>query len=67
MDKIIVLVFVVAKSKGQRGRRAKLFADDILPLLSEGKSIAETAKELGKTRQAIYNCLRREDISVELT
>ena len=49
-----------AKAKGVRlGKRPKLFARDIQPLLDSGLSITETAKRLGVTRQAIYNCLKR--------
>jgi len=50
-----------AKARGARlGKRAKLFAKDIIPLLDEGKSIVEIGEHFGKTRQAIYAALWRE-------
>ena len=54
-----------AKAKGVKlGKRPKLFAKDIVPLLQNGLSIGETAEKLGKTRQAIYNALKREAIDL---
>ena len=54
-----------AKAKGVRlGKRPKLFAKDIVPLLDEGLSVKQVAERLGKSRQAIYNTLKREDISI---
>ncbi|OQA91380.1 MAG: DNA-invertase hin [Elusimicrobia bacterium ADurb.Bin231] len=51
-----------AKAKGVKlGKRPKLFAKDIVPLLQSGLSIGEVAIKLNKTRQAIYNALRREN------
>ena len=50
-----------AKAKGVKlGKRPKLFAKDITPLLEEGLSIAQVSQRLGKTRQAVYNALKRE-------
>ena len=66
MDKIIVLVMIVKERPKKNGRKPKLFADDILPLLGKGNSIAEVAKELNVSRVAIYNCLHRENVSIEL-
>lgn len=52
---------VAAKARGVKlGKRPKLFSKDIVPMLKEGKSIAEIAEHFGKTRQAIYAALRRE-------
>jgi DNA invertase Pin-like site-specific DNA recombinase len=48
----------------QLGKRPTLFAKDILPLLNSGKSVAEAARLLGKTRQAIYTALKREGTTV---
>jgi len=52
-----------AKAKGVKlGKRPKLFAKDIVPLLQSGLSIGSVANKLNKTRQAIYNTLKREGI-----
>jgi DNA invertase Pin-like site-specific DNA recombinase len=52
---------LAAKARGVKlGKRPKLFAKDIKPLLQKGMSIGEVADKLGKTRQAIYNALKRE-------
>jgi DNA invertase Pin-like site-specific DNA recombinase len=52
-----------AIAKGVKlGKRPKLFAKDIVPLLQNGLSIGEVADKLGKTRQAVYNALKREAI-----
>jgi len=54
-----------AKAKGIKiGKRPLLFAKDIIPLLQEGRSIAEIAKKLKKTRQGIYVALKREGLSI---
>jgi len=54
-----------AKAKGVRlGKRPKLFAKDILPLLEQGQSIASVAKTMGVSRQAIYDALSREGIAL---
>jgi DNA invertase Pin-like site-specific DNA recombinase len=53
-----------AKARGVKlGKRPKLFAKDIVPLLESGLSIGEVAEKLNKTRQAIYNSLKRENIT----
>jgi len=55
-----------AKARGVKlGKRPKLFAKDIVPLLESGKTVAEVAEQFGKTRQAIYLALRREGIDLE--
>jgi len=55
-----------AKAKGVRlGKRPKLFARDIVPLLQQGLGITAVANKLGKSRQAIYDCLRREGVDVD--
>lgn len=52
-----------AKAKGVKlGKRPKLFAKDITPLLESGLTIAQVSDRLCKTRQAIYNCIKRERI-----
>ena len=52
-----------AKSRGVKlGKRPKLFAKDIVPLLKDGLTIADVSKRLGKSRQAVYNALKREKI-----
>ena len=54
-----------ARARGVKlGKRPKLFARDIVPLLQDGYSIAAVSKELGKTRQAIYDALKRENIDL---
>ena len=54
-----------AKARGVKlGKRPKLFANDIVPLLQDGYSIAKVSKKLGKTRQAIYDALKRENIDL---
>lgn len=54
-----------AVAKGAKlGKRPKLFAKDIVPLLEKGMSVAQVGEKLGKTRQAIYNCLKRENVKL---
>ena len=54
---------VAAKARGVKlGKRPKLFSKAIIPLIKKGYTVAEVSKELKKTRQAIYNCLKRENI-----
>jgi DNA invertase Pin-like site-specific DNA recombinase len=56
----------LAKSKGVRlGKRAKLFGRDIVPLLQAGSSIADIATKLNKSRQAVYDTLKRENIDLQ--
>jgi len=51
---------LAAKARGVKlGKRSKLFAKDIKPLLEKGLSVAEVADRMGKSKQAIYNCLKR--------
>lgn len=53
-----------AKARGVKlGKRPKLFAKDIVPLLKGGLSIGAVAEKFNKTRQAIYNTLKREQIN----
>lgn len=55
-----------ARSRGVKlGKLPKLFAKDIVPLLQEGLSIARVSKKLGKTRQAIYDALKRENVDLD--
>lgn len=50
-----------AKAKGVRlGKRPKLFAKDIQPLLDAGLNVSQAARKLGRSRQAVYNALQRE-------
>lgn len=52
-----------AKARGVRlGKRAKLFSRDILPMLDSGQTMATVAEKLGRTRQALYLCLKREGV-----
>lgn len=54
-----------AKARGVKlGKRPKLFAKDIVPMLEAGDSVLTVARKLGKTRQAIYDCLRRESVAL---
>jgi DNA invertase Pin-like site-specific DNA recombinase len=54
-----------ARARGVKlGKRPKLFARDIVPLLQDGYGIGAVSKELGKTRQAIYDALKRENIDL---
>ena len=54
-----------AKAKGVKlGKRPKLFAKNITPLLESGLSISQVSERLGKTRQAIYNALKREGVEI---
>lgn len=53
-----------AKERGAiLGKRPKLFAKDITPLLQQGMSMAVAAKHLGVSRQAIYDALKREGMT----
>lgn len=55
-----------ARSRGVKlGKRPKLFAKDIVPLLQDGFSITRVSKKLGKTRQAIYDALKRENVDLD--
>ena len=50
-----------AKARGVKlGRRRVLHATNIMRLIESGKSVAEVARQLGRTRQAVYESLRRE-------
>ncbi|MBA7673322.1 Transposon Tn3 resolvase [subsurface metagenome] len=50
-----------AKARGVKlGRPHSDLIDKVVPLLEEGYTVAEVAKKLHKTRQGIYDCLRRE-------
>jgi DNA invertase Pin-like site-specific DNA recombinase len=54
-----------AKAKGVKlGKRPKLFANEIVPMLKSGLSISSVADKLGKTRQAIYNALKRDGVDL---
>jgi len=54
-----------AKARGVKlGKRPKLFAKDIVPLLQSGLSVVQTADRLGKTRQAVYLALKREGVEL---
>lgn len=54
-----------AKDRGAKlGKRPKLFAKDIVPLLQAGMSMAEVARKLNKSRQAVYNALKREGVDL---
>ena len=54
-----------AKAKGVRlGKRPTLLAKDIVPLLQDGLKIADIARKLGKSRQAIYDALKRDDVDL---
>lgn len=54
-----------ARARGAKlGKRPKLFAKNIIPLIEKGHTILEVSERLGKTKQAIYNCLKREGIEL---
>jgi DNA invertase Pin-like site-specific DNA recombinase len=54
-----------AKARGVKlGKRPKLFAKDIVPLLQKGLRIAEVSRKLGKSRQAIYDALKRDNVKL---
>lgn len=54
-----------ARARGVKlGKRPKLFAKDIVPLLQDGFSIARVSRKLGKTRQAVYDALKRENVDL---
>jgi len=48
------------------GKRPKLFCKDIIPLIHKGYSITEASKELKKTRQAVYDAFKRENINLRV-
>lgn len=49
-----------ARERGVKlGKRPKLFASEIIPLQKKGMTIAQIAAKLGKSRQAIYDALKR--------
>ena len=49
-----------AKARGVKlGKRPKLFAKEIQPMLDGGLTVAQVAKQLGKSRQAIYSAIAR--------
>ena len=54
-----------AKARGVKlGKRPKLFAKQIVPLIESGLSIGAVSLRLGKSRQAIYRALKRENIEL---
>lgn len=54
-----------AKARGVKlGKRPKLFAKDIVPMLKSGLSITDVANRLGKSRMAIYNALKRDGVEL---
>ena len=54
---------LAAKARGVKlGRRPKLFARDIVPLLQQGLCVGAVATRLGVSRQAIYDALEREGV-----
>jgi DNA invertase Pin-like site-specific DNA recombinase len=56
---------LAAKARGVKlGKRPKLFAKDIMPMLASGLSLGEVADKLNKTRQAIYNALKRDGVDL---
>lgn len=56
-----------ARARGVKlGKRPKLFTKDIIPLLRDGRTLAEISLHLNKTRQAIYNCFKREGVDMAL-
>jgi DNA invertase Pin-like site-specific DNA recombinase len=54
-----------AKARGVKlGKRPKIFAKDIVPLLKDRLRIAGISERLGKSRQAIYDALKRENVNL---
>ena len=55
-----------AKARGVKlGKRPRLFKRDIKERMRRGRSVTQIARSLGKSRQALYDCLRREGTSME--
>jgi len=55
-----------AKVRGVKlGKRPKLFAKDIVPLLKGGLSVRHVAEKLRKSPQAVYNALKRDGVSLD--
>lgn len=54
-----------AKARGVKlGRPRSQLVKKVVPLLKDGMSVAEVAEKLSKTRQGIYDCLRRSNIDL---
>ena len=49
-----------AKAKGKKlGRRPTLHRSDVQPLLDEGLGVSQIARQLGRSRQSVYDALKR--------
>jgi DNA invertase Pin-like site-specific DNA recombinase len=56
---------LAAKARGVKlGKRPKVFKENIQPLLDRGFSVSDVARLTGKSRQAIYNTVKREGITL---
>ena len=55
-----------AKARGVKlGKRSTLRAQDMVPLIQQGQTIAQVAEHFDKTPQTIYNVLHREGIDLK--
>lgn len=55
-----------AKARGVKlSKRPKLFAKDIIPLLEQRLPLTQVAAKLNKSTQVVYDCLKREGISLQ--
>lgn len=56
---------IAAKAKGSKlGKRPRIFAKDIVPLVKKGMTIQAIADKFKVTKPAIYNCLERENVDL---
>lgn len=56
-----------AKARGVTlGKRPKLFAKDIVPMIEGGMTLSAVAKQLNVTRQGIHQALKREDVDITM-
>ena len=54
-----------ARARGVKlGKRPGKWCKKVVPLLEKGLSVAEAARKLNKSTQAVYNVLEREDIDL---
>lgn len=54
-----------AKARGvQLGKRPRLFAKDIVPLIEDGMTLSAVARKLNVTRQGIHQAMKRENVDI---
>jgi DNA invertase Pin-like site-specific DNA recombinase len=57
---------LAAKKRGAKiGKRPVIFAKDLIPLFESGLTLTQVARKLRRSRQAIYNCLARENVDIK--